>query len=95
VDHAVAAECVAQRTAQVARRQALADAPRVLRLSDPLQLKAWDEVWRRVAAPTTTGELALTLRRKLVVLQLCAQVDQRVERLTPILGAQVGTVLGE
>jgi AraC-like DNA-binding protein len=62
VDHAVAAEWIARRTAQVARRQALADAPRVLRLSDPLQLKAWDEVWRRVAAPTTTGELAKALR---------------------------------
>lgn len=62
VDHAVAAEWVARRTAQVARRRALADAPRLLRLSDPLQLKAWEEVWRRVAAPTTTGEVAQTLR---------------------------------
>ncbi len=62
VDHAVAAEWVARRTAQVARRHALADAPRVVRLSDPLQLKAWEEVWRRVAAPTTTRELAQALR---------------------------------
>ena len=62
VDHAVASEWVARRTAQVARRRALADAPRLLRLSDPLQLQAWEEVWRRVAGPTTTGELAQTLR---------------------------------
>jgi AraC-like DNA-binding protein len=62
VDHAVAAEWVARRTAQAARRRALADAPRLLRLSDPLQLKAWEEVWRRVAAPTTTRELAQALR---------------------------------
>ena len=62
VDHAVAAEWVSRRTAQAVRRRALADAPRLLRLSDPLQLKAWEEVWRRVAAPTTTRELAQTLR---------------------------------
>jgi len=62
VDHAVAAEWVSRRTAQAVRRRALADAPRLLRLSDPLQLQAWEEVWRRVAAPTTTRELAQTLR---------------------------------
>jgi AraC-like DNA-binding protein len=62
VDHAVAAEWVSRRTAQVARRRALADAPRLLRLTDPLQLAAWEEVWRRVAAPIKTGELAQALR---------------------------------
>jgi AraC-like DNA-binding protein len=62
VDHAVAAEWVSRRTAQAARRRAFADAPRLLRLSDPLQLRAWEEVWRRVATPTTTREVAQTLR---------------------------------
>ncbi|MGH7537653.1 MAG: hypothetical protein ACREMF_03385 [Gemmatimonadales bacterium] len=62
VDHAVAGEWVAQRTAQAERRRALADAPRLLRLTDPLQLEAWEEVWRRIAAPTKTAELAQALR---------------------------------
>lgn len=62
VDHAVAGEWIARRTAQAARRRAFADAPRLLRLTDPLQLEAWEEVWRRVAAPTRTADLALALR---------------------------------
>ena len=62
VDHAVAGEWIARRTAQAARRRAFADAPRLLRLTDRLQLDAWEEVWRRVAAPTRTADLALALR---------------------------------
>jgi AraC-like DNA-binding protein len=62
VDHAVAAEWVARRTAQQARRRALADAPRLLRLKEPLQLRVWEEVWRRVAEPTKTADLARVLR---------------------------------
>jgi AraC-like DNA-binding protein len=62
VDHAVAAEWVSRRTAQAARRRALADAPRLLRLTDPLQIAAWEEVWRRVAAPIKTSDLAQALR---------------------------------
>lgn len=62
VDSAASGEWVAARTAQVARRQALADAPKLLRLTDPLQLGAWDEVQRRVAAPITTAHVAQALR---------------------------------
>lgn len=62
VDSAASGEWVAARTAQVARRQALADAPKLLRLTDPLQLGAWDEVQRRVAAPITTAQIAQALR---------------------------------
>lgn len=62
VDHAVAAEWVCQRTAQAARRRALADAPRLLRLTEALQLVAWEEVWRRVSAPIKTSDLAQALR---------------------------------
>jgi AraC-like DNA-binding protein len=62
VDNAVAGEWVAARTAQAGRRAALADAPRVLRLTDPLQRAAWDEVLRRVAQPITTAHIAQTLR---------------------------------
>jgi AraC-like DNA-binding protein len=61
VDNAIAGEWIAARTAQVARRQALADAPRMLRLTEPIQRQAWDEVQRRVGKTTTTGEVAAAL----------------------------------
>jgi len=62
VDNAVAGEWIAARTAQVARRHALADAPRLLRLTDRLQLAAWEEVLRRAGTPTQTGDVAQALR---------------------------------
>ena len=62
VDNAVAGEWIAARTAQVARRAALADAPRLLRLTDRLQLAAWAEVLRRAGVPTQTRHVALALR---------------------------------
>jgi len=62
VDNAVAGEWVSARTAQAARRAALADAPRLLRLTDPLQRAAWDEVLRRAAQPTQTAHVAAALR---------------------------------
>ncbi|HXF96135.1 MAG TPA: AraC family transcriptional regulator [Gemmatimonadales bacterium] len=62
VDNAVAGEWVAARTAQVARRHALGDAPRLLRLTDRLQLAAWEEVLRRVDAPIRTADLARSLQ---------------------------------
>jgi len=58
----VAGEWIAARTAQVARREALADAPKLLRLTDRLQLAAWEEVLRRVGFPTQTGHVAAALR---------------------------------
>ena len=62
VDNSVAGEWVAARTAQVIRRQALADAPKLLRLSDRLQLSAWEEVQRRAGAPVKTAHIAQALR---------------------------------
>ena len=62
VDNAVAGEWIAARTAQVARREALADAPRLLRLTDRLQLAAWEEVLRRVDLPMRTAHVAAALR---------------------------------
>ncbi|HXQ29805.1 MAG TPA: AraC family transcriptional regulator [Gemmatimonadales bacterium] len=61
VDTAIASEWVAGRTAQAARRQALADAPRLLRLTDRLQLRTWEEILRRVGRPISTVELARTM----------------------------------
>jgi AraC-like DNA-binding protein len=62
VDNAIAGEWIAARTAQAARRQALADAPRLLRLTDRLQLAAWEEVLRRVGTTTRTRQVAAALR---------------------------------
>lgn len=62
VDNAVAGEWIAGRTAQVVRREALADAPQLLRLTDRLQLAAWEEVLRRVGVPTKTAQVAAALR---------------------------------
>lgn len=62
VDNAVSGEWLASRTAQAARRAALAEAPRMLRLTDRLQLAAWEEVQRRVATPIRTAHVAQALR---------------------------------
>ena len=61
VDNAVLGEWIAARTADASRRQALADAPRLLRLTEPLQRTAWAEVLRRAGRPTTTAHLAQAL----------------------------------
>ena len=61
VDNAVLGEWISARTADAARRQALAEAPRLLRLTEPLQRDAWAEVLRRVGRPTTTGQVAQAL----------------------------------
>lgn len=61
VDNAVAGEWVAARGAGAARRAALAEAPRLLRLSEPLQLAAWEEVLAR-GPGASTGQVARALR---------------------------------
>lgn len=58
VDEPVAGAIVAGRTASALRRQALGDAPRRLRLSEPMQRDVWDEVLTRAAAPITTSDIA-------------------------------------
>lgn len=62
VDDAALGYLVLAGTASARRRRALADAPRLLRLSEPLQLAAWEEVLRRATRPTRTAELAVALR---------------------------------
>ena len=61
VDDAVAGEWITRRTAQIARREALADAPKLLRLTERLQLAAWEEVLRRVGMPIQTAHVAEAL----------------------------------
>jgi AraC-like DNA-binding protein len=61
VEDAVAWDLILPRTASAGRIAALAGAPRVLRLVDDLQLRAWDEVVRGVAGPLRTAAIARAL----------------------------------
>ncbi|HEX5385122.1 MAG TPA: AraC family transcriptional regulator [Gemmatimonadales bacterium] len=61
VDDAVAGDLVTRHSLTTARRRALADAPRVLRLTEPLQRAAWDLLVRDVERPVRTGSLARQL----------------------------------
>ncbi len=60
VDDAAAAELIAARGLTAQRAAALADAPRLLRLTEPLQLRTWTEVLWRADARLTTAALART-----------------------------------
>jgi AraC-like DNA-binding protein len=63
VDDPAAGELIAARTASRRRRAALAQAPQQLRLTEPLQLRAWEEVLLRAGTATTTADVARSLRR--------------------------------
>ena len=62
VEDAVLAELILPRTASAAREASLNQAPRLLRLTEPIQERAWREVLRRVAAPIRAAEVARTLK---------------------------------
>ncbi len=61
IDDAIAGEVVASRSAARERAALLADAPRRLRLTEPIQLRAWEEVLARVGSPTSTSDIARAL----------------------------------
>jgi AraC-like DNA-binding protein len=61
VDDALAGEVIACESATSSRRRALGRGPRVLRLTEPLQLRAWDLVLASVGEPTRTSDIARTL----------------------------------
>jgi len=61
VDNAVAGELVMRHSAAAERRHALRDAPRVLRLADPLQRAVWHHLLDRVDQPVRTSDLARIL----------------------------------
>jgi AraC-like DNA-binding protein len=63
VDDQAAGELIWACSATRRRREALADAPRLLRLREPIQLRAWEEVLARAGTPTTTADVARVLRR--------------------------------
>lgn len=58
VDNAVAGDLVVRASAAAERRRALGDAPRVLRLSEPLQQRVWSDLLDRVDQPIRTSEIA-------------------------------------
>lgn len=61
VDDAVIGDLVARCSMTAVRRQAMADAPRILRLSEPLQRRAWDHLVADVERPMRTAALARLL----------------------------------
>ena len=62
VDDAVVGDIVARCSVTSARRRAMTDAPRALRLTEPLQRKAWDFLLSAVEHPVRTAELARHLQ---------------------------------
>jgi AraC-like DNA-binding protein len=61
VDDPVVGDMVVRSSATAVRRRALADAPRVLRLTEPLQRRAWDLLLGEVEKPIRTSMLARRL----------------------------------
>jgi AraC-like DNA-binding protein len=62
VDDPIVGELVVRSSITAERRRALADAPRVLRLTEPLQRSAWDLLVGEVERPIRTSVLARRLR---------------------------------
>lgn len=58
VDDAIVGDLVARYSMTAARRIGMADAPRVLRLTEPLQRRAWDFLLGEVEKPMRTAALA-------------------------------------
>ncbi len=62
VEDSVIAELLLSLTASAARESSLASAPRLLRLVEPLQERAWREVLRRVGGPIRATDIARALK---------------------------------
>jgi AraC-like DNA-binding protein len=62
VDGAAAGEWIGSRTASRRRRHLLRDAPVLLRLTEPFQVRVWDEVLQRVGMKSRTADLAGTFK---------------------------------
>jgi AraC-like DNA-binding protein len=62
VDDAVVGDMVSRASLTAERRRALADAPRILRLTEPLQRAAWSLLVGDVERPVRTTELARRLQ---------------------------------
>ena len=62
IEDAVLAELILPLTASAARESSLASAPRLLRLVEPIQERAWREVLRRVGGPIRASDIARSLK---------------------------------
>jgi AraC-like DNA-binding protein len=62
VDDSVVGDLVSRHTMTAARRRAMAEAPRVLRLAEPLQRRTWDHLLGAVEKPVRTDSLARQLQ---------------------------------
>lgn len=62
VEDAIIPELLLPRTASASRLEVLGSAPRLLRLTDPLQQRAWSEVLGRVGGRLRASDVALALR---------------------------------
>lgn len=62
VDEPVLGDLLLSRTASAGRAEQLSDAPELLRLTEPLQQRAWGEVLRRTGGRLRAAEVARTLR---------------------------------
>lgn len=63
VDDGIVGEVLVACSANRLRRSSLADAPKLLRLTEPLQLEVWDEVLDRVGTAITTADIARSMGR--------------------------------
>jgi len=62
VEDGVVGDLLLPRTASALREAGLAQAPTLLRLTEPIQERAWREVLRRVGGPIRAADIARTLK---------------------------------
>lgn len=95
VDDAVLGELVRRVSLVAARRRALAEAPRLLRLADPLQRSVWEALLDRADRPATTAALARTrnLSREHLSRQFAAGGAPNLKRVIDFLRVVVATQL--
>jgi AraC-like DNA-binding protein len=87
VDEAVAGDIVHRCGASASRRTALAEAPRRLRLTEPLQVRAWDRLVSSVGRPPRTSALAaqLGLSREHLSRQFSAGGAPNLKRVSDLI----------
>jgi AraC-like DNA-binding protein len=87
VDDAVAGDLVMRHSVSARRRAALADAPKALRLTEPLQRATWDRLTRGIGRPPGTARLAreMGLSREHLSRQFGAGGAPNLKRVTDFL----------
>ena len=87
VDDAVVGDLVMRQSVTIRRRAALADAPRLLRLTEPLQRQAWDLLVASAGRPPRTEQMAraLGMSREHLSRQFGAGGAPNLKRVTDLL----------